>query len=54
VIAFHSPMGVFKTGLLERPREKKAAKLASDIEKDTFSSPVSQQESRNSADFLHF
>jgi hypothetical protein len=40
VIAFHSPKGVVETGLLICLPEKKAAKLASDIEEDTFSGPV--------------
>ena len=32
--------GVFETGLLGCPPEKKAAKLAGEIEQDTFSGPV--------------
>jgi hypothetical protein len=40
VIALHSPDGVFETGLLGCPPEKKAAKLAGEIEQDTFSGPV--------------
>jgi hypothetical protein len=33
----HSPDGVFETGLLVCPPEKKAAKLAGSNEQDTFS-----------------
>jgi hypothetical protein len=40
VIAFPSPRGAVETGLLICPAEKKAAMLASAVEKDTFSSPV--------------
>jgi len=40
VIALHSPDGVFETGLLVCPPEKKAAKLAGSNEQDTFSGPL--------------
>jgi hypothetical protein len=40
VIALHSPDRVVETGLLVCPPEKKAAKLASSNEQDTFSGPV--------------
>jgi hypothetical protein len=39
VIALHSPDGVFETGLLICPPEKKAMKLAFVFEQGTFSSP---------------
>lgn len=54
MIALHSPDGVVETGLLGRPPEKKAANLASIIEHDTFSGPVSEQDLRNSGHFLQF
>ena len=40
VITLHSPDGVFETGLLGCPPEKKAAKLAGSNEQDSFSGPV--------------
>src|ERR1035441_8232573 len=40
VIALHSPDRVVETGLLVCPPEKKAAKLASSNEQDSFSGPV--------------
>src|ERR1035441_746730 len=40
VIALHSPDRVVETGLLVCPPEKKAAKLASSNEQDTFSGPL--------------
>ena len=39
--------GVFETGLLGCPPEKKAAKLAGEIEQDTFSGPLCVKDSRN-------
>src|ERR1039458_2158191 len=40
LIALHSPDGVFETGLLGCPPEKKAAKLASSNEQDSFSGQI--------------
>ena len=54
VIAVHSPEGVFETGLLGCPSEKKAAKLPDSVNRDIFSNPVSKLESRNSAHFPQF
>jgi hypothetical protein len=46
--------GVFETGLLGCPPEKKAAKRAGSNEQDTLSGPVCEQELRNRAHFLQF
>jgi hypothetical protein len=43
VIALYSPCGVLETGLLMCPSEKKAHNIASGVRRDTFSSPVLQQ-----------
>ena len=54
VIALHSPGGVVETGLLMCPSEKKAPNIASGVQRDTFSSPVFQQNVRNCGHFARF
>ena len=52
MITLHSPDGVFETGLLGCPPEKKAATLADSNEQDTFSGPVWEQKLSNYGNFL--
>jgi hypothetical protein len=40
MIAFHSPSGLVETGLFICLPEKKAIKLACEVQRDPFSSPV--------------
>jgi hypothetical protein len=54
MIALHSPGGVVETGLLMCPSEKKAPDIASGVQRDTFSSPVFQQNLRNCGHFSRF
>ena len=54
VIALHSPIGVAETGLPVCPSEKMAAKPTFGVERDSFSSPVSERESRNCGIFKRF
>jgi hypothetical protein len=51
VIALHSPSGVIETGLPLCPPEKKARKLAREVQWDTFSGPVSGRKVQNCRDF---
>jgi len=54
VIAFHSPSGLVETGLRICPPEKMAERFANGVQRDTFSGPVSRQESRNCGIFERF
>lgn len=54
VIAWHSPRGIIETGLPTRPLEKMAEGFAYGVQRDTFSGPVSEQESQNCGVFERF
>jgi len=54
VIALHSPGGVVETGLLMCPSEKKAPNIGSGVQRDTFSSPVFQENVPNCGHFALF